>query len=269
MRSNSHALSVVPAFVALLAACSADGAAGPNAHQVSLSFTTAARLSPAMLNGLTSGSLTQTVGSNTLVITKAQIVLKRIELTTSSTTDCTADNTMVSGDMSGGTGGPSGHPECDEVRADPAVVDLPVDGSVTTSAVATVAAGTYSAFEARIHAVRGTDTVSTNFLTANPTFAGVSVHVEGTYNGTNFTYDGRSTGMIELAFSPPVTVTTGGINITVNADLSTWFVDGSGNLIDPSTAGSGGANEMLVGHNIHESFEAFEDDHHDGHPDHH
>lgn len=198
--------------------------------------------------------------------------MKKIELSSADNANCTAEpgDALVSGSVANADGGSgSDEGECDELRADPAVVDLPVDASVTTSFVSTVPAGTYKAFEAKIHVVNGTDPLSTAFLTANPSFAGVSAHVEGTYNGTAFTYDGHARAKLELAFDPAVTVLTSGINITVNVDLGTWFVDGTGALVDPTTANTGGANEMLVNHNIHESFEAFEDDDHDGHEDHH
>ena len=90
------------------------------------------------------------------------------------------------------------------------------------------------------------------------------MHVEGTFNGTPFTYDGNASAELELTFATPIVVDASGMNITVNVDLSTWFVDGSGSLVDPTTANSGGANESLVARNIHQSFEAFEDDNKDG-----
>jgi hypothetical protein len=257
---------------ALLAACGSDST-GANAHRLSVSFTTHAKSSTSSASGI-NASLTVTNGGNTLVINKAQVVLSRIEVTTSSTAACPGDDEDVSGQLvssdgmgGGGTGEHHGD-ECNELRADPAVVSLPTDASVTTSVVSTVPAGTYTDFEAKVRPVMGTSPTATAFLTANPTFDGVSAHVEGTYNGTPFTYDGAPRGKLELAFDPPLTVDASGLNITVNVDLASWFTDGSGGLIDPSTANSGGANEMLVRHNIHESFEAFEDEDHDGHDDH-
>ena len=256
------------------AACSsADRASGPNAQQVSLAFSTSARNSPSVIHASIAGPFTQMTGANTLVITKAQVVLKRIELTTNDTANCTGDSTIsmsgsVSADSGPRMGGGHGDRECQEIRADPTVVDLPVDGSVTSSIVATVPAGTYTSFESRIHVVRDSSPASKAFLAANPTFAGVSVHVEGSYNGTPFVYDGRASGEIQLAFDPPAVVGATGLSLTVNADLGTWFVDSAGDLIDPSTANDGGANAAMVAHNIHESFEAFEDENRDGHPDH-
>jgi hypothetical protein len=165
-------------------------------------------------------------------------------------------------EMSGGSS------ECEELRADPSLVDLPTDNTiVTTLLVTSVPAGTYTDFEAKVHVVQSTDLGGAAFLAAHPTFAGVSVHAEGTFNGNHFTYDGTANAKLEVEFATPLVVDASGMNITVNVDLGSWFVDGTGALIDPTTANMGGANEALVVQNIHQSFDAFEDDNHDGKDD--
>ena len=58
------------------------------------------------------------------------------------------------------------------------------------------------------------------------------------------------------------------INVTVRLDLTVWFRDSAGNLIDPATANKGGLNEGIVKENIKQSVEAFEDDDQDGDDDH-
>ena len=268
-RFNTVTAAALGLCLVLASACSsADRTAGPNARPLSLSFTTRAKASPSVVGASSINQLTVAAGGNTLVINKAQVVFSKIELAAVSTTACTGDDAvqLVSTDMSGG----GDNSECEELRADPALVALPVDASVTTALVSTVPAGTYTDFQARIRPVNPNTTAGAAFLATHPTFAGVSVHVEGTYNGTAFTYDGESNAKLELAFSPPIVVMdASGLNITVNVDLSTWFRDGAGGLVDPATANTGGTNEALVEHNIHESFEAFEDDNHDGHDDHH
>jgi hypothetical protein len=269
MRSTS---SLALLLLAVVAACSSADHSGPNAQRVALSFSTSARNSPSVIHATQSSPFTQMTGANTLVISKAQVVLKKIEITSNDAANCTADNssgTASPSHMGGDSTRGSGHDsECEELRADPAIIDLPVDASVTSSVVATVPAGTYTSFEALIHAVRDSSPASKAFLAANPSFAGVAVHVEGTYNGTPFVYNGRTVAKLELAFNPPAVVGSTGLSITVNVDLGTWFVDASGNLIDPTTANDGGANAAMVSHNIHESFEAFEDENHDGKDDH-
>jgi len=269
MRST---LSLAPLLLAAVAACSSADHSGPNAQRVALAFSTSARNSPSVIHATQSSPFTQMTGANTLVISKAQVVLKKIELTSNDAANCTDDGSSSAvspSHMGGDTTGGSGHDsECEELRADPAVIDLPVDASVTSSVVATVPAGTYTSFEALIHAVRDSSPVSSAFLAAHPTFRGVAVHVEGTYNGTPFVYDGKAVAKLELAFDPPAVVGSTGLSITVNVDLGTWFVDAAGELIDPTTANDGGVNAAMVSHNIHESFEAFEDENHDGENDH-
>jgi hypothetical protein len=47
-------------------------------------------------------------------------------------------------------------------------------------------------------------------------------------------------------------------------DLSTWFRDGAGALVDPASANQGGENESIVKENVKTSLKAFEDDDRDG-----
>jgi len=249
MTKSRTRLSALAGFILIVvSACS--NPTGANSKGVSLSFASKIHPAPSVVGANRVNLLTQTVGTDVLVITKAQIVMSKIELATTATAMCTADSSSSS--------------ECEELHANPSLVDLPTDASVTTSLVTTVPAGTYSAFEAKIKAVLTGDPGAADFLAANPAFNGVSVHVVGTWNGTPFTYDGAANAELELTFATPIVVDATGMNITVNVDLSTWFVDGSGKLVDPTTANSGGANESLVAGNIHKSFEAFEDDNKDG-----
>ena len=261
VRLNSLTTAVSGLFLVLTSACS--NASGPNTKQLSLSFSNRPVAAPSIMPSNGTSLLTQVdPGGNTLVITKAQVVLSKIELASTTTAVCTDDN------MSDAL-------QCEELKADPTVVDLPTDPTaVQTSLVSTVPPGTYTDFEGKVRVVQSADAGGAAFLAANPTFTGVSVHVEGTYtpsggSPTNFSYNGTANAELELAFSTPLVVDgSNPMNITVNVDLGAWFMDGSGSLVDPATAGTGGANESMVARNIHQSFEAFEDENHDGHDDH-
>jgi hypothetical protein len=241
-------------LIAAASACSSsDAATGPNTKSVSLSFSTKPSSGPAIAGGRQVGRFTQGSGSDVLIITKAQIVLAKIELATAGGANCTAED--------------NGSSECEELKGDASLVDLPVDQSVVTSLNAPVPAGTYTSFEAKVRLVRSTDAGGAAFIAAHPEFSGATVRVEGTFNGTPFVYTGSAEAELELAFAPPLVVDSTGMNITVNVDLASWFVTGSGSLVDPATANAGGPNASLVDHNIHQSFEAFEDENHDGHDD--
>ena len=251
---------------AALAACAGDST-GPGASgrmPVSVSFTTAktsgAAASLSDLGGST-GSFAATSGADVIVISKVQLVLARIEL---ERVGATCASTAAAGDD-------RNDDNCAELELAPRVVDIAANGAITTALDATVPAGTYAALEAKIRPVeanRERDGVgSAAFLAANPQFAGVSVRVEGTFNGKPFTYMGAPRAELERVFSPPLTVTDKGANITVQVDLASWFKTSAGALINPETANAGGTSANLVAENIRRSFKAFHDDDRNGRDD--
>lgn len=253
---------------ASLAAC-ADSTKPGASMPMSLSFTTAASATAGGASASRSPlaprfDVTTTDGANTLVITKAQVVVARAELQQAGAT-CASD--ADAGDDDGGHADAE-HSECAEIAVAPTVVDLPVTSAVVKTLDVTIPAGTYSALEAKIRAVRAErGAASAAFLAANPGFAGASVRVEGTFNGTPFVYTGSPAANLETIFSPPMVVDASPVNLTVNVDLSTWFRSSTGTLIDPSTANAGGLNAAVVANNIRRSFRAFRDDDRNGHDD--
>lgn len=246
LRKNFHSYSAALAVIVVggLAACS--DTTGTARVPVTLSLSGIASTRLAMAPNGPSASVTITGGGNTIVITKAQVVLSHIELAQSESASC-----VVSGDDH----------DCEEMRIDPMLVDLPVTPTVTQELSVTLPAGTYHEFEAKISAPRSGEPGAAAFLAAHPDFAGKSLHVEGTFNGTPFVYDGAPKAELELAFNPPLVATANSTNnVTVHVDLQSWFRDGSGNVIDPNNS----ANASLILSNIKHSFRAFEDDNHDG-----
>lgn len=203
--------------------------------------------------------ITSPGGAHTLVITGAEVSLSRLELATVDSAGCAEDD----------------HPEndddrCHQIQAGPMLVDLPTDNSVVSLITLQLPAGTYHALEAKIRPVNPADNGGTAFLAAHPEFANASVRVTGTFDGTPFTYSGSPNASLELSFNPPLTVGSSATTVTVHVSIDRWFADRNGNLIDPSTANAGGANEQLVSDNVRRSFHAFEDNEHrgdDGHGD--
>lgn len=193
-----------------------------------------------------SQSVTITSGTNTIVISKAQVVLSHIELGREESASC-----VTTGDESG----------CEEMKVDPMLVDLPVTPTVTQEISVTLPAGTYHELEAQVRAPHSGEPGADSFLAAHPDFAGKSLHVEGTFNGKAFVYDGAPQAEIEVPFNPPLTVATSSANnVTVHVDISSWFKDASGNVVDPTDP----ANAFLIVQNIRHSFHAFEDHNRDG-----
>jgi hypothetical protein len=201
--------------------------------------------------------ITITAGTNTLVITKAQLVARRIELAPAGTSGCAAMQESGDDDAEVEDG-------CAEIEVGPTLLDIPVNGSLQTSISASVPSGAYQALEIRIRPISSGNRNSEAFVLAHPEFRDASVRIEGTFNGKAFVFTSSLDTRIESAFSTPVTVDAANPNVTVAIDLSSWFSDGSGGTLDPSNS----FNAARISANIAGSFRAFEDDDHDGHDDH-
>ena len=191
------------------------------------------------------------------MITRAQLVLRKIELVPSTAPAC--EETVASDD-------------CPKINVGPVLVELPVDGApsgpVAVSMTAEVPVGSYTDLEFELHKVSSPDDAREQaFLDANPGFADVSARIEGTYNGQEFVFIARANSAQRFRFATPLVIGESTQNVTVNVDLSAWFRNSSGALIDPASANTGGQNESVVANNIQASFKAFSDDNRDGRDD--
>ena len=235
-----------------LAACS-DVTAAPGSRAMTLSFAT----TPAGAPGI-SASLAG--AADALVITKAQLVLSRTELEM-------VNGNCASNDDEGDDDG------CAELKLGPMLVDLPLTSGAKTALTVAVPAGRYDKIEAKIDAVAsesdGHHQDAATFLAAHPEFRNISIRVEGTFNGQPFVYTTALDAEMEMEFNPPLVVDGAAGNLTVQVDLSTWFLGRDGAAINPATANAGGVNRSLVEDNIKRSFKVFEDDDHDGRHDDH
>lgn len=244
------------AALTILAACSSDPTGG-NKHPVQLSFTTNATVAAAA-NRVAADLV---VGpANELVIQKVQLVFRKIELDRTGAADCVAED--ESGDDHPNVGG-----ECEDIMLNPLLVDVPVDNALHPVINIPLADGTYRQLEARLGPARDNATV---FNTANPNLVGKSVRVEGTFKGTPFVFMSAVNARLEMEFDPPLVIDATTKNATVSIDVSKWFLNSSGQVIDPTT-GPPGTNTAQIETNIRRSFHAFEDDsergedHHEGH----
>jgi hypothetical protein len=246
------------ASLALLAlAANACSDAGPNRSQVG--FNLATQAAPAATRGTALGVVstpeTFTDGTNTLVISKVELVVREIEL----------HRAGVTADCSSGVSG-----DCEELEFGPLLVDLPLGtmGAERKFSV-DIAPGSYDKLELKIHTPSGSSEDAA-FLQLNPGLAGISVRVTGTYNnGPEFTYTGNLEAEMELPLDPALPANeTGATELTLFVNLDGWFRDAGTALIDPETANPGQPNESLVEQNIKNSLEAFEDENHDGRDDH-
>jgi hypothetical protein len=214
---------------------------------------------------------TFTDGTNTLVFTSVQVVLRKIELERVGHDGACASGT--SGESSGhdstghdGAGSDSsmGRHDCEELRVGPTLVDVPVAAGAQHTVSVNLDAGTFEKVEFEVHKAQD-DSADAAFLAANPTFAGVSILVQGTWNGAAFTFTSDLDAKQEIELSPPLTVTQSGpTDLTLFFDVSSWFTASGGTLIDPGSAVKGQPNEGIVKDNITRSLRAFRDNDEDG-----
>ena len=260
MRTNYLVANSALVLAFVLTACSSDSTnPGVRPGSVSLSFaTTGSTTTSASVAPNPTGVLALAAVTDSLVITKAQVVLARLELQRSGGTCASSES---AGDDE------KNDDSCAELELAPSIVSLSVKGDVIQALNSSIPSGTYSAFEAKIRAVEARKSASTAFLAAHPEMVGASIRVEGTFNGKAFTYTGAPKAELEGLFNPPLVADSTGANITINVDLTNWFRTASGTLVDPATANAGGANAGLVSSNIARSFKAFRDDDRDGRDD--
>jgi hypothetical protein len=95
--------------------------------------------------------------------------------------------------------------------------------------------------------------------------------VVGSFNGTPFVFTADLNAQQRLALAQPLVVAEAAtdVGVTIKVDVSNWFSDGAGGLVNPETANKGGPNDSLVKDNIRDSFHAFRDDDRDGEDDDH
>jgi hypothetical protein len=240
-------------LIALLAlpSLACDDSAGPLKSNVQVSFATqspAAAPAPSRAAAFAAND-TVTDGTNTLVITKAELVLREIELKQQETTNCDVEPA------------PAG---CEEVEFGPVVVDLPLNAGAQQAFAVDLPAGTYRSIEFEIHKVTADDPAT--FRQQYPYLADQSIRVQGTFNGQAFTFLTDLDVEQTLLFTAllVVTDTTTAANVTILVSLAAWFRALDGTLVDPATGNKGGQNESLIKENIKQSMEAFEDHDRDG-----
>jgi len=193
---------------------------------------------------------TTVVGADTLIITSAQVVFREIEIKAAETADCDVEPE------------PAG---CEEIAVGPHLVDLPLTLGAEQEFSLDIPAGEYTRIDFEVHKLSDGDPSDAAFLAQHPEFADLSIRVQGTFNGTAFSFESDLDVEQELELLPSLTVVEDAtVNVTVRVDVGTWFRLSGGSLIDPATANKGGPNESEVKQTIKDSFHAFEDDDRDG-----
>lgn len=241
------------AVLALVASGCSDAGGPSTPGQLGFNLATHASTAVAGASASISGTPeTFTDGTNTLVLSQVELVMRRIELHRAGAAAC----------------GELANDDCEELEVGPILADLPLGtaGAARTFSVQ-IAPGTYDKLELKIRVPSsGSDA---GFRQAHPGFEDASVRVTGTYNGTAFVYTSDLEAEMEFGLDPALTSSeSSATDLTVLVDLDKWFRNQAGALIDPATANLGQPNEALVEQSIRSSLNAFEDDDRDGADDH-
>lgn len=241
----------------LLAAC--DSTMPHASHRISLSVTTGSTgASTATDAALADLIVTGTGGS--VKVTSAQLVLSRIQLADASCVAGDDDENDVD-DPNDDHGDEADEPndadedesDCPPVRAGPVLVNVPLDGTTKIFLDALVPAGTYTKVLAKL----------------GPGEDGFSVKVVGVFTDEGgadhaFTFTSHMRAPVSVDFDSPVTIDASSQNVTIAVDVSSWFKDANGAIIDPTNT----ENQHAIEKAIRASLRAFEDDNHDGDDDH-
>ena len=198
-------------------------------------------------------------GTRTLELTRVAVVIRKIELERADGPESVAAMGSEGED----------HGDLEELEFGPLLVEIPLDGEVDRVFSVTLPEGRYEEVELEIHKPSHDDDSDATFLQEHPDFMGVSIRVEGTFDGEPFVFTQDLDAEQEYDLVPPLEVgpDVPATNLTLSIDLTTWFTRADGSLVDPATAGRGGAAYEVVKENIKRSFHAFEDDDHDGDDD--
>lgn len=232
-------------FLAILAAAAGCGTTDTSQFSnVQVSFATQ-RPTPS-LHAVANDTIME--GGNTLVITRAEVVLREIELKRVETVDC------------------EGSDACEKFETGPVLVDLPLGPGAVQAFALDIPPGSYDEIEFDVHKPDDGDPADQAFVMAHPDFATISIRVQGTYNGQAFTYVTDLDVQQELALTPALEIVngSGAVNVTILVDLRTWFRNETGTLIDPAQANKDGPFESVVRNRIQNSFQAYKDQNRDG-----
>ncbi|MBI4499896.1 MAG: hypothetical protein HY700_01925 [Gemmatimonadetes bacterium] len=236
--------------VGLVTAIGLLGCANGNGPNGSVSLSFAGRSANVTAAPAAFSSPAGSSAADVLVITKAEVVLRQIELKAVEVANCDVVP----------------KPEnCEEFQTGPVRLNIPTTTGASTQVTVDIPPGTYKEVDFEVHKLT-TDASEAAFAAANPDLVGKSIVVTGTFNGQAFTFTSDLDVEQELTLVPNLVITasTTSTNLTVQVNLGDWFKTTTGTLINPATANKGGANESVVKENIKRSMKAFEDKDRDG-----
>lgn len=252
-----------------LAACGGDSTGPGGAGQVGVAFrpATASPSSTALAlagdgtpvvgasptQATTPAGLVIARGTDTIVVTRAQFVVREVELERVNADCDDDDDDRRSNDR-------SHDDDCAELEIGPFLVDVPVTGATAGVLSVDIPEGTYDEVEFEIKKVSSSNDGDRAFRQAHPDFRDISLRIEGRYNGMPFVFVSAAEAEVELPLGAPLVVGRDGDRLTVSLDMGTWFVNPAGGLFNPAQANTGGRVRERVQKSIKASFRALSDD---------
>jgi len=148
------------------------------------------------------------------------------------------------------------------VKTGPFVMQLNLNGSVNTVAVADIPDNSYDKIKFEFH--KPDSSVSPPDPAFKDEAGTYSAIISGVYEGEGFEYKCKKSAKQIIHLDDPVSLEEDGIlNVTLIVDLNEWFIK-KGEFLDPTNQ----QNESNIDNSIHESFKrAFRDNNRDGMPD--
>ena len=133
------------------------------------------------------------------------------------------------------------------------IVNLPLDGSVIELTSQDIPMGFYDEFEMEIEHDDDNNINDPDFIKEGDE-DGYSMVIKGSFNGEDFMFRTETDFEIEMELNPPLEIseTSGSPSVAINIDPAGWFVDSSGNSLDPNDP----ANKEIIEDNIEKSFDA-------------
>ena len=194
-----------------------------------------------------------TLGHDSIVIHRVQLVLSEIQLAPAGSGECDVEEEEEA---------------CAPLEMGPVLIALPLGNGAAPLASVRVPADTYIVFHFALYPPDTSHDPA--FLAAHPDFAATSVRVQGAFSRSgrrrDFVYSSDFREQQETGLLPPLPVPEGATaNLTLRMDVATWFLSADKTaLIDPATANRGQPNQHLVHDNIRTSVAVLRDDDHDG-----
>ena len=187
-------------------------------------------------------------GKDTIFLRRIRLVLMEMAIAPSVANECEVEEG-------------EDNPPCVDFHEDPFVLEVPLGRGSVRSSAEPAPATEYNLFQLIIHKPDSAQDAA--LLRANPDLDGASVRVDGvlSHGGKrrDFVFVTPFNEQEEIALEPAVVVPSGDtLRITLHVDVGSWFTSGDHQaLIDPASAGAGGANEHTVKDNIRTSLKVF------------